>query len=160
MVGGTANRRVHRPTFQTLAPQDGYRARRTNGAGHFVKMVHNGIEYGMMQAYGEGFELLKASQFDLDLAQVAQLWKQGSVVRSWLLELCGERIRTRSASSTRSKVTSKIPAKGAGRSGGDRTGVPRRSSRFHYAPVSRRASRSRSPPRCRPRCETSSAATR
>ena len=75
------------PIFTTLAPQDGYLHVGPNGAGHFVKMIHNGIEYGMMQAYGEGFELLKASQFDLDLAKISHLWNQGSVVRSWLLEL-------------------------------------------------------------------------
>ena len=57
------------------------------GAGHFVKMVHNGIEYGLLQAYAEGFELLHASPYELDLAQLAQLWNRGSVVRSWLLEL-------------------------------------------------------------------------
>ncbi len=76
------------PIFLTLAPKDGYLHVGPNGAGHFVKMIHNGIEYGMMQAYGEGFELLKASQFDLDLAKISHLWNQGSVVRSWLLELC------------------------------------------------------------------------
>jgi 6-phosphogluconate dehydrogenase len=76
------------PIFLTLAPKDGYLHAGPNGAGHFVKMIHNGIEYGMMQAYGEGFEILKASQFDLDLAKIAHLWNQGSVVRSWLLELC------------------------------------------------------------------------
>jgi len=76
------------PVFKTLAPPDGYLHAGPSGAGHFVKMIHNGIEYGMMQAYGEGFELLEASQFDLDLAKVAHLWNQGSVIRSWLLELC------------------------------------------------------------------------
>ncbi len=76
------------PIFTTLAPPDGYLHAGPSGAGHFVKMIHNGIEYGMMQAYGEGFELLKASQFDVDLGKVAHLWNQGSVVRSWLLELC------------------------------------------------------------------------
>jgi 6-phosphogluconate dehydrogenase len=75
------------PIFNTLAPKGGYLHVGPHGAGHFVKMIHNGIEYGMMQAYGEGFELLKASQFDLDLANIAHLWNQGSVVRSWLLEL-------------------------------------------------------------------------
>jgi len=59
----------------------------TSGAGHFVKMVHNGIEYGLMQAYAEGFELLHKSEYDLKLAEIADLWGQGSVVRSWLLEL-------------------------------------------------------------------------
>ncbi|MGZ8432975.1 MAG: phosphogluconate dehydrogenase (NAD(+)-dependent, decarboxylating) [Candidatus Binatia bacterium] len=89
MVGGEKEI-VNRlePIFLTLAPKDGYLHVGPNGAGHFVKMVHNGIEYGMMQAYGEGFELLKASQFDVDLAKVSRLWNQGSVVRSWLLELC------------------------------------------------------------------------
>src|SRR5262245_26670614 len=76
------------PIFKTLAPKDGYLHAGPSGAGHFVKMIHNGIEYGMMQAYGEGFELLHASQFNLDLAKIAHLWNQGSVVRSWLLELC------------------------------------------------------------------------
>jgi 6-phosphogluconate dehydrogenase len=75
------------PIFKTLAPKDGYLHVGPNGAGHFVKMIHNGIEYGMLQAYGEGFELLKASQFDLDLGKISHLWNQGSVVRSWLLEL-------------------------------------------------------------------------
>jgi len=81
------------PIFLTLAPKDGYLHAGPNGAGHFVKMIHNGIEYGMMQAYGEGFELLQASRFDLDLAKIAHLWNQGSVVRSWLLELCESAFR-------------------------------------------------------------------
>jgi 6-phosphogluconate dehydrogenase len=75
------------PIFATLAPQGGYLHVGPNGAGHFVKMIHNGIEYGMLQAYGEGFELLKESQFNLELGKIAHLWNQGSVVRSWLLEL-------------------------------------------------------------------------
>ena len=75
------------PIFKTLAPPDGYLHVGPNGAGHFVKMIHNGIEYGMLQAYGEGFELLNASQFELELGKIAHLWNQGSVVRSWLLEL-------------------------------------------------------------------------
>jgi len=75
------------PIFATLAPPDGYLHAGPVGAGHFVKMVHNGIEYGMLQAYAEGFELLDASKYDIDLARVAALWNQGSVVRSWLLEL-------------------------------------------------------------------------
>ncbi len=89
MVGGEKDivQRLE-PIFKTLAPKDGYLHAGPNGAGHFVKMIHNGIEYGMMQAYGEGFELLNASQFDLDLGKIAHLWNQGSVVRSWLLELC------------------------------------------------------------------------
>ncbi|OGQ52760.1 MAG: 6-phosphogluconate dehydrogenase (decarboxylating) [Deltaproteobacteria bacterium RIFCSPLOWO2_02_FULL_53_8] len=77
------------PVFAALAPKDGYMRCGTAGAGHFVKMIHNGIEYGMMEAYAEGFELLKASQYggNLDLAAVSHVWNNGSVVRSWLLEL-------------------------------------------------------------------------
>ena len=88
MVGGERDA-VERlePIFTALAPPGGYLHVGPSGAGHFVKMIHNGIEYGMMQAYGEGFELLNASQFNLDLPRIAHLWNQGSVVRSWLLEL-------------------------------------------------------------------------
>jgi 6-phosphogluconate dehydrogenase len=76
-----------RPAFEALAPEGGFRHVGPSGAGHFVKMVHNGIEYGLMQAYAEGFELMNASEFDLDLGGVAELWRHGSVVRSWLLDL-------------------------------------------------------------------------
>jgi len=91
MVGGDieAFRRVE-PIFQTLAPspQQGYGHVGPSGAGHFVKMVHNGIEYGLMQAYAEGFELMQAKQdFDLNLPEIAEIWRYGSVVRSWLLDL-------------------------------------------------------------------------
>ena len=91
MVGGDADafNRLE-PIFQTLAPapDKGYGYVGPAGAGHFVKMVHNGIEYGMMQAYAEGFELMKAKEsFDLDLANIAEIWRYGSVVRSWLLDL-------------------------------------------------------------------------
>ena len=77
------------PIFKTLAPENGYLYCGTAGAGHFVKMIHNGIEYGMMQAYGEGFALLEASPYrdSLNYQDVARLWNQGSVIRSWLLEL-------------------------------------------------------------------------
>lgn len=75
------------PVFKTLAPPDGYLYCGSHGAGHFVKMVHNGIEYGMLQAYGEGFEILKKSQFNLQLNDIAKVWTHGSVVRSWLLDL-------------------------------------------------------------------------
>src|SRR4026207_1483728 len=89
MMGGGGKTIVGRlaPIFTTLAPPDGYLHVGPNGAGHFVKMIHNGIEYGMLQAYGEGFELLKASQYDLDLGTISHLWNQGSVVRAGLLEL-------------------------------------------------------------------------
>jgi 6-phosphogluconate dehydrogenase len=90
MVGGkkAAFKRLE-PIFKTLAPDEGYLHCGDVGAGHFVKMVHNGIEYGMMQAYGEGFEILEASPYakSINHAEVAHLWNQGSVVRSWLLEL-------------------------------------------------------------------------
>jgi 6-phosphogluconate dehydrogenase len=75
------------PAFRTLAPEDGYAHVGPAGAGHFTKMVHNGIEYGLMQAYAEGFEILHASEFDFDLHEIAGIWRYGSVVRSWLLEL-------------------------------------------------------------------------
>ncbi|HEY6056671.1 MAG TPA: decarboxylating 6-phosphogluconate dehydrogenase [Candidatus Limnocylindrales bacterium] len=75
------------PVFRSLAPADGYLHVGGPGAGHYVKMVHNGIEYGLMQAYAEGFEIMHASDYRLDLAGIAKLWDHGSVVRSWLLEL-------------------------------------------------------------------------
>jgi 6-phosphogluconate dehydrogenase len=78
---------VVEPAFVALAPDDGYAHVGSAGAGHFVKMVHNGIEYGLMQAYAEGFELMHHSEFDLDLEEIAGIWRYGSVVRSWLLEL-------------------------------------------------------------------------
>jgi len=83
-----------RPIFDTLAPKDGWQHFGASGAGHFVKMVHNGIEYGIMQAYGEGFEVLFKSEFKLDLHQVAKVWNHGSVVRSWLLELAERALET------------------------------------------------------------------
>ena len=97
MIGGseTAFRRLE-PIFQTLAPskEQGYSRVGPTGAGHFVKMVHNGVEYGLMQAYAEGFELLEAKkEFDLDLARIADTWRYGSVVRSWLLDLVAAALR-------------------------------------------------------------------
>ena len=77
------------PAVRDLAPEGGYLYCGPAGAGHYVKMVHNGIEYGIMQAYGEGFDILHASDYDLDLAAIARMWQQGSVIRSWLLELAG-----------------------------------------------------------------------
>jgi 6-phosphogluconate dehydrogenase len=88
MVGGEADAfAVAEPIFKTLAPKDGYAHVGPSGAGHFVKMAHNGIEYGLMQAYAEGLEILKASEFPIDVHQVTGIWRYGSVVRSWLLEL-------------------------------------------------------------------------
>jgi 6-phosphogluconate dehydrogenase len=75
------------PILETLAPEDGYAHVGPSGSGHFVKMIHNGIEYGLMQSYAEGFEIMEHSEFDLDLHQISGIWRYGSVVRSWLLEL-------------------------------------------------------------------------
>ncbi len=89
MMAGGAPADIARvaPLLDVLAPPDGWLHVGPVGAGHHVKMVHNGIEYGMLQAYGEGFEILQASEYDLDLGAISHLWNQGSVVRSWLLEL-------------------------------------------------------------------------
>jgi 6-phosphogluconate dehydrogenase len=88
MVGGDAAVcKYLEPIFLTLAPPNGYLRVGESGAGHYVKMIHNGIEYGLMQAYAEGFELMHASDYPIDVAKVASLWMKGSVVRSWLLEL-------------------------------------------------------------------------
>ncbi len=89
MIGGKKNVfRTAEPLFKTLAPVNGYSHVGPNGSGHYVKMVHNGIEYAMLQAYAEGFEILHAKkEFDLDLQKISNLWNQGSVIRSWLLEL-------------------------------------------------------------------------
>jgi 6-phosphogluconate dehydrogenase len=75
------------PIFEALAPENGFAHVGASGAGHFVKMVHNGIEYGLMQAYAEGFEIMEHSEFELDMHEIAGIWRYGSVVRSWLLEL-------------------------------------------------------------------------
>jgi 6-phosphogluconate dehydrogenase len=91
MVGGEKEPvRFVEPAFQTLAPENGYLHAGPSGAGHFVKMVHNGIEYGLMQAYAEGFEIMQEGPFALDLAAISKLWLHGSVVRSWLLELASD----------------------------------------------------------------------
>jgi 6-phosphogluconate dehydrogenase len=88
MVGGEEQAfQLAEPIFKTLSPEDGYAYVGPSGAGHFVKMVHNGIEYGLMQAYAEGFEIMNSSEFELDLHEIAGIWRYGSVVRSWLLEL-------------------------------------------------------------------------
>jgi 6-phosphogluconate dehydrogenase len=88
MVGGErAAVEPLEPIFHSLAPDGGYIHCGPPGAGHYVKMVHNGIEYGLMQAYAEGFEILHASEYPLDLAAVAEAWDHGTVIRSWLLEL-------------------------------------------------------------------------
>jgi 6-phosphogluconate dehydrogenase len=95
MVGGTKEAvAVVEPVFLTLAPKDGYAHVGPAGAGHFVKMVHNGVEYGLMQAYAEGFQILgAATEFNLDLHEIASIWRYGSVVRSWLLDLTERALR-------------------------------------------------------------------
>jgi 6-phosphogluconate dehydrogenase len=94
MVGGDPEAvEPLKPVFLSLAPEGGYLHVGGPGAGHYVKMVHNGIEYGLMQAYAEGFEIMHASDYDLDLGAISELWMQGSVVRSWLLELAGRAFR-------------------------------------------------------------------
>jgi 6-phosphogluconate dehydrogenase len=91
MVGGdNAPVRRLQSVFESLAPEDGWAHVGPSGAGHFVKMVHNGIEYGLMQAYAEGFELMHHSEYELELEEIAGIWRYGSVVRSWLLELLHE----------------------------------------------------------------------
>jgi 6-phosphogluconate dehydrogenase len=88
MVGGKeAVFKQVEPIFKTLAPPDGYAYVGPSGAGHYSKMIHNGIEYGMLEAYAEGFEILQASDYRYDLAALSKLWNHGSVIRSWLLEL-------------------------------------------------------------------------
>ncbi|MGH2749398.1 MAG: phosphogluconate dehydrogenase (NAD(+)-dependent, decarboxylating) [Actinomycetota bacterium] len=81
------------PIFATLAPENGYARVGEPGAGHFTKMVHNGIEYALMQAYGEGFDILANSDLDLKVEQIAEVWRHGSVVRSWLLDLAASALR-------------------------------------------------------------------
>lgn len=95
MVGGTPESvKPLEPAFITLAPENGYLHCGPVGSGHFVKMVHNGIEYGMMQAYAEGFEIMRAkADFSLDMQKIAKVWQNGSVVRSWLLDLTEEAFR-------------------------------------------------------------------
>ena len=91
MIGGepSAVKRLA-PVFTTLAPENGWAHLGGHGAGHYVKMIHNGIEYSMMQGYAEGFELMSKSEYSLDLAGIADLWMHGSVIRSWLLELAAD----------------------------------------------------------------------
>jgi 6-phosphogluconate dehydrogenase len=98
MVGGTDEAvAVCEPAFLALAPEGGYAHVGPAGAGHFVKMIHNGIEYGLMQAYAEGFEILsEAPEFDLDLHEISSIWRYGSVVRSWLLDLAERALRPES----------------------------------------------------------------
>lgn len=116
MIGGDASAVERlRPIFETLAPgpNRGWGHVGPSGAGHFVKMVHNGIEYGVMQAYAEGFELLKAKkEFNFDLHEIAEVWRFGSVIRSWLLDLTSEAIEDDQDLNT---IKSWVPDSGEGR---------------------------------------------
>ena len=88
MIGGDPEVFKHiEPIFKDISVENGYLYTGKSGSGHFLKMVHNGIEYGMMQAIGEGFQIVKESEFDYDLAAVAKVWNNGSVIRSWLMEI-------------------------------------------------------------------------
>ncbi|RYX98781.1 decarboxylating 6-phosphogluconate dehydrogenase [bacterium] len=100
------------PVFKTLAPEDGYMYCGESGAGHFTKMIHNGIEYGMMQAYAEGFEIMEKSPYEIDLHKVSKVWQKGSVVRSWLLELASNALEK---DPKLSKVADYVPDSGEGR---------------------------------------------
>jgi 6-phosphogluconate dehydrogenase len=113
MVGGETSIVTRlAPIFTALAPAEGWLHVGAVGAGHYVKMIHNGIEYGLMQAYAEGFELMSASDYGLDLAAIARLWNQGSVVRSWLLELSADVL---AADPTLAEVRAWVEDSGEGR---------------------------------------------
>jgi 6-phosphogluconate dehydrogenase len=113
MIGGRGEDVARCKTiFDTLAPPDGWAHMGGHGAGHFVKMIHNGIEYGLMESYGEGFEILRKSSFDLDLHKVAHVWNRGSVIRSWLLELSERMLE---ADSTLQSIQPYVEDSGEGR---------------------------------------------
>ena len=116
MAGGDAVAVEHlRPVLETLAPapDQGWGHVGPSGAGHFVKMVHNGIEYGLMQAYAEGFELMNSKEeLDLDLHQIAEIWRYGSVVRSWLLDLTADALQE---NPTLDGIAAFVPDSGEGR---------------------------------------------
>jgi len=114
MVGGTPEvARTMAPILAALAPENGWSHVGPAGAGHFTKMIHNGIEYGMMQALAEGLDLLRGKQeFALDLAEITNLWRQGSVVRSWLLDLTAEALKH---DQTLESLAPLVPDSGEGR---------------------------------------------
>ena len=148
------------PALETLAPPNGWAHVGPSGAGHFVKMVHNGIEYGLMQAYAEGFEVMNASEFELDLEEIAGIWRYGSVVRSWLLELLRDALEQHG--NELGDIAGYVEDSGEGRwtifeAINEDVPVPVISAALYARFASRRTSRSR--PRSTPRCGTSSAAT-
>jgi 6-phosphogluconate dehydrogenase len=116
MVGGTPEHVDRlRPILDTLAPTDGWAHVGKGGAGHFVKMVHNGIEYGLMEAYAEGFEVMYKSPYGIDLYQVSKCWNHGSVVRSWLLELTQRMLAPDQEGPALEKVSPYVVDSGEGR---------------------------------------------
>ena len=168
MVGGT-DEAVARlaPILDVLAPPEteehgpGWQHFGGPGAGHYVKMVHNGVEYGLMQAYAEGFDLFDKSEYDLDKAKIAHLWMQGSVVRSWLCELAALRVRAgrqrprRAGRVHRGLGRGPLDDPGRDRQGRAHAGDDRRAVRAVLLARQRRLHR----PRAQSRCATSSAAT-
>src|SRR5205814_1100121 len=135
MIGeSTAAVRHCEPIFKTLAPPEGYAHVGPAGAGHYVKMVHNGIEYGMLQAYAEGYEILHASKdFKLNLCNIANLWNHGSVVRSWLNELAARAFEKDADLTT---IKGFVEDSGEGRWTERRSDAPRRpGARDHAVPV-------------------------
>jgi 6-phosphogluconate dehydrogenase len=129
MVGGDDEAvKPLEPIFKALAPADGgYVHCGPSGSGHYVKMVHNGIEYGLMQAYAEGFEILHASEYPIDLAEVAEAWMHGTVIRSWLLELLGRAFAQHGEGWATSAASLRIRARVVGRSRRRSTSTCRRS---------------------------------
>ena len=129
MVGGSDTAVKHcEPIFTALAPENGYAHVGPTGSGHYVKMVHNGIEYGLLQAYAEGYEILHASKTfpKLDLEQISEVWQHGSVVRSWLNELAGERLRARRGARRRQGLGRRLRRRDAGPSRKRSTSTSRR----------------------------------
>ena len=164
MVGGDPEAvKPLEPIFTALAPPDGgYVYCGPPGAGHYTKMVHNGIEYGLMQAYAEGFEIMHASEYPLDLEKIAKAWMHGTVIRSWLLELAGLAFEQHGTElEGTSRAGSRTPARAAGPSRTrSTTTFPRRSSRCRcWRASSSRQDESYSARRCSPRSVSSSAGT-
>ena len=136
MVGGADEHvALIRPVLEALAPEGGLVHAGPVGAGHFTKMVHNGIEYGLMQAYAEGFELLAASELGIDVPAAVEAWRHGTVIRSWLLDLLARALEEDPGLDTAQGLRRRTPARAGGRS--------RRPSAWRCRPPP-------SPPRCSP----------
>ena len=145
MIGGEEEIfRRYEPIFKTLAPPDGYGYMGGHGAGHYVKMVHNGIEYGLMQAYAEGFEVMHKSDYKLDLPKIANLWGQGSVVRSWLLDAGGRSARKRSGAQANPRLRRRFgrgPLDGTGRNRQKHLDADHHDVAIHALSIARRQGR-------------------